>query len=144
MPFIEWNEQLATGIDGFDHDHRQLVGLLNKAYDDFILGNPNENVADILNDMIRYAGHHFAAEEEWMLQNGYPRLSEHRDEHESFRTAVRELQEGYNLGKEHISLEVLQFLKTWIRKHLLESDADYSLFNKTVVLKNAVYGAAAT
>lgn len=138
MPFIEWNEQLVTGIDGFDHDHRQLVGLLNKAYDDFILGNPNETVADTLNEMIRYAGHHFAAEENWMLQNGYPRLSEHRDEHENFRRSVLELQEGYNLGKEHISLEVLQFLKTWIRKHLLESDADYSFFNKSAVLKNAV------
>ncbi len=141
MSFIEWNEQLVTGIDDFDHDHRQLVGLLNKAYDDFILGTPNENVADILNEMIHYAGHHFAAEENWMLQNGYPGLAEHRREHENFCTSVLELQDGYNLGKEHISLEVLQFLKTWIRKHLLESDADYSLFNKTVVLKNTVCGA---
>ena len=31
MPFIELNEQLATEIDGFDHDHRQLFCLLNKA-----------------------------------------------------------------------------------------------------------------
>jgi len=138
MPFIEWNEQLATGINGFDHDHRQLFALLNKAYDDFIQGTSNENVACILNEMIRYAGQHFPAEENWMLQNGYPRLSEHREEHESFRRTVLKLQEGYNVGKDHIYLEVLQFLKTWIRRHLLESDADYSRFNKTVVLKNIV------
>jgi len=67
-----------------------------------------------------------------------PRLSEHREEHESFRRTVLKLQEGYNVGKDHIYLEVLQFLKTWIRRHLLESDADYSRFNKTVVLKNIV------
>ena len=144
MPFIEWNELLVTGIDGFDDDHRQLVGLLNKAYDDFILGSPNENVAEILNEMLRYAGHHFTAEETWMQQHAYPGLEAHRLEHESFGKSVQVLQDGYNRGKQHISLEVLQFLKFWIRKHLLESDADYSHFNQTVVLPNKVHDAAHT
>lgn len=139
MPFIEWNELLVTNIESFDEDHRQLVALLNKAYDDFILGSPNESVADILNEMLCYAGHHFAAEETWMQQHCYPGLEAHRLEHESFGKSVQVLQDGYERGKQHISLDVLQFLKYWIRKHLLESDADYSHFNQTVVLAGTAH-----
>lgn len=134
MPFIEWNEQFATGIQEFDDDHKHLVRLLNKAYDDFLLGAPNNCVLDILNELILYAGHHFAAEEEWMIKNSYPKLPEHKEEHDSFTKTVLELQVGFHHGREHISLDVLTFLKRWVKNHILETDADYALYNKSVVL----------
>jgi hemerythrin len=135
MPFMEWNDQLVTGIQEFDVDHHHLVALLNKAYDDFMLGVPNDSVLVILNELIVYASHHFVAEEIWMVNHSYPKLEAHKYEHDSFTKTVLELQDKFHHGNEHISLDTLTFLKKWVKNHLLETDVDYGKFNTEVVLK---------
>lgn len=125
MPYMQWNEKLLTGIRQFDEHHHYLVDLLNKTYDDFIGGAPDEFVEAVLRDLIEYAGYHFAAEENWMREISYPKLAAHKSEHDSFLQSVQALQSGLSSGREHIFLEVLMFLKRWIRDHLIDSDAGY-------------------
>lgn len=128
MPFIEWDESLATGVQQFDVDHRHLLGLLNKTYDDFICAAPDDSIGVILNELVGYAEYHFAAEETWMREISYPKLAEHKHEHDSFRQNVLELQNGFQSGKERLALDVLTLLKKWIKNHLLECDAGYVQF----------------
>lgn len=125
---MEWNNTFATGIKQFDRDHKRLVSLLNKSYDDFIFGAPDDNVGIVLNELVSYAGYHFTAEEVWMQENSYPKLAEHKNEHDNFTQNVKELQTGFNNGKGQISLDVLTFLKRWIRNHMLETDAGLGVF----------------
>uniref|UniRef100_C6E9L5 Uncharacterized protein n=1 Tax=Geobacter sp. (strain M21) TaxID=443144 RepID=C6E9L5_GEOSM len=35
MPIVAWDVSLSVGNDVIDEHHRHLVGLLNKAYDEF-------------------------------------------------------------------------------------------------------------
>lgn len=133
MSFMEWNKDFLTGIKEFDDDHQHLVGLLNKAYDDFIVGSPDDSVLEILNELIKYASHHFVAEEKWLTSISYQKLAEHKHEHDSFTKSVRELQDAFHNGSEHVSLDVLTFLKKWVRSHMLESDAAYSKLDVSLV-----------
>jgi hemerythrin len=128
MPFIQWEEGFVTGVGQFDEHHRHLVGLLNKTYDDFICGAPDEDLGVILDELVEYATYHFGAEENWMRDISYPKLSEHKNEHDSFFKKIVAFQNEFHSGKTGISLDVLTFLKRWLKDHILESDAAYGQF----------------
>lgn len=134
MPFIQWENRLATGVELFDEHHRHLVGLLNKTYDDFIFGAPDEQIIQIIEELICYAGYHFAAEETWMREHRYPKLHEHSREHEMFTKKIHEFRSDLDNGNVEISLDVLTFLKRWLKHHILESDADYGHFLRSISL----------
>lgn len=128
MPFVEWDTSFNTGIAEFDEHHHYLVDLLNKTYDDYIFGAPDEAFADVLTGLVEYAGYHFAAENAWMREHSYPKEAEHTQEHDSFIQKITQFEQDFQNGNSSISLDVLTFLKTWLKHHILESDADYSRF----------------
>jgi hemerythrin len=128
MPIIEWNDSLMLGIQPFDEHHQHLVGLINKVYDDFTTGAPAESIGIVLDELVDYAKYHFAAEECWMKVQLYPKLVEHCDEHDRFSSRVVEMLEDYHDGKLHLSIEVLTFLKNWLKNHILQTDAEYGRY----------------
>ncbi len=129
MPFIQWDQSFVLGVQQFDEHHQHLVGLINKTYDDFICGAPDETLEVVLTELSDYAGYHFAAEENWMREHSYPHLAEHKIEHGKFAKSVLEFQAAFHDGKASISLEVLTFLKRWLKNHIFESDAAYARFD---------------
>jgi hemerythrin len=131
MPIIEWNESFRLGVQQFDEHHQHLVKLLNRVYDDFTAGAPAENVGIILDELIDYATYHFTAEETWMRENAYPKLTEHCDKHNRFTSRVVEMQKDYHAGKLHMTIEVLSFINNWITNHILETDSKYGRFMAT-------------
>ena len=131
MPFVEWDESFNTGIREFDEHHRYLVNLLNKTYDDYICGAPDEAFGEVLTALVEYAGFHFAAEDAWMREHSYPQQTEHRLEHDSFIQKTTKFQQDFQCGNINISLEMLTFLKKWLKHHILVTDAAYVRF-KTI------------
>lgn len=125
MPFIDWDKSFELGIEQFDDHHKHLVGLINKIYDDYTMEAPSETVGTIFDELIDYATYHFAAEENWMEAQGYPKFHEHLEEHDRFSRIVVEMQKEYAQGKLNISIDMLVFLKNWLTDHILKTDADY-------------------
>lgn len=131
MPIIDWDNKFLLGIPQLDEHHRQLVKLLNQAFDDFTAKAPAEEVGKLLEALADYATYHFAAEENWMQANGYPRLAEHVVEHDKFSARVTEMLRDVSADKPTLSLELLTFLKNWLVEHILTTDADYGRFFRT-------------
>jgi hemerythrin len=128
MPLLIWNDTFALGISEFDVHHKHLVDLLNMTYDGFTQEASYEELASVLDELIAYATDHFVAEENWMEVNNYPFLTQHREEHERFCQKVIQFQRHFHNGKVHLSLRVLQFLNSWLKTHILETDAEYGRF----------------
>ena len=130
MPFIEWERSFELGIEKFDDDHRHLVGLINKIYDDYTTEAPSEEVGVVLEELINYTCYHFGAEELWMEKQNYPypKIDRHFEEHDKFRHTLTELKKDYSQGKLNISLDALIFLKNWLTDHILKTDSEYGLF----------------
>jgi hemerythrin len=131
MPLIDWDDKFLLGIPQLDEHHRQLVKLLNQAFDGFTAKAPAEEVSTLLEALADYATYHFAAEENWMKANGYPWLREHAAEHDKFSARVTEMLHDVSADKPALPLELLTFLKNWLVEHILTTDADYGRFFRT-------------
>ncbi len=90
MSFMEWNDKLLTGIKECDEQHKKLVSLINDLYEAMKQGRGKEIIDKILNELASYADYHFSTEEKLMNKYGYPELSIHKKEHESFKKKVKE------------------------------------------------------
>jgi len=128
MPFMEWNDKLLTGVKECDEQHKKLVNLINELYEAMKQGKGKEIIDKILNELASYADYHFSTEEKLMTKYGYPELSIHKKEHESFKKKVKEFVERKAKGEVTLSVEIMNFLKDWLFHHIMETDKKYGPF----------------
>ena len=129
MPLMEWNASLSTGITVFDNDHKKLVALVNELYDAVSAGKGKDAMGKILDALIDYTKTHFAREEQYFAQHGYPDIAAHKKEHAGLTAQVLDVQKKYKAGSTStLSLEVLNFLKNWLIKHIQGTDKKYGPF----------------
>ncbi len=127
--FVEWsNDALSVGIEEIDEQHKVLVGLVNRMHEAIHQRHGSEAVIGILTELADYTRIHFAVEESLMRILGYPGYEEHKDVHEELLQHVIELQEKVASGKTAIGFELMHFLKTWLTKHIMDEDMNYSAF----------------
>src|SRR6185369_7007438 len=104
---------------------KHLVELLNKTYDEFREGAEIEK--STIDELVDFSGYHFSYEERLMVELSYPKLDQHKKEHELFTLRILEFQNKYTRHK-NISVEILWFLCNWVTHHILETDAEFGNF----------------
>ena len=82
MP-VQWTDDLATGIDEIDAQHKDLYLQVAALHASMRTGHVGE-LAGTLRFLERYALEHFAGEEQAMELAAYPALPEHRRLHQRF------------------------------------------------------------
>lgn len=128
MEYIKWAPQFGVGIDEIDRDHQQLVSMLNRLHTAITKGMADGILEQLLEELNCYAREHFAREEELMKQYRYPYYQEHRYRHDEFREELHELALKDSTMKTIISIELLEFLKEWVKDHILREDKKMSKF----------------
>lgn len=128
MEFIEWNDSLSVGVSVFDKEHKQLISLVNKLNHALAAGSAKKTMEDILKSLVNYTKIHFKHEEEYMTLYDYPEYSKHKQEHDALTSQVMDFAQRYESGKASFSLELMNFLKDWLVKHIMGSDMQYKEF----------------
>ena len=128
MALITWSDALSVNIKEIDTQHQRLVDLVNKLHDSMKSGKGNDILGPILSDLVRYTVSHFATEERYFQKFAYPEFQQHKKEHDDLAQKAKVLKASFEQGKQTISIEVLNFLKDWLSKHILGSDKKYSPF----------------
>jgi len=128
MPFIVWNTGFATGVDRIDADHRHIMGIINTLHDAVKPGTDQALGFAVLDELARYVEDHFELEERMMEACAFPELPQHRAEHHLARTTLLRFRNAYLDGRLVESLEVLEFLRDWLGKHILGTDLRYVPF----------------
>jgi hemerythrin-like metal-binding protein len=121
-----WNDRLSVGVAVIDEDHKKLLGLTNELYDAIVDRRGKEVLGRILDDLVDYTTFHFAREEQLFSQIGYQFAAEHKKIHDELIRQVTEIQGRYRNGSPALTLEVMDFLKSWLFDHILGSDAKYA------------------
>jgi len=130
MPFMPWSDEFVLGIDSIDKQHRWLVDMTNRLHDELAFHCPKqEELKKVLEGLMEYTVNHFIAEEDLFNRYGYPEEHAHRARHDEFSRHALELLLKCESG-EQVSGEVLEFLQTWLVKHILKEDKAYVPFLK--------------
>jgi len=122
---MTWKDSYSVGVAEIDRQHKKLIELINTLHDAMSQGKGKQVVDTVLADLIKYCGTHFALEEKYMAETGYPDFESHREKHRKMTQKVLALQAEVKAGKKMITMEVMKFLEQWLDKHILGTDKKY-------------------
>jgi hemerythrin len=131
MALMTWQEQYSVGVPALDAQHKHLIDLLNQLHDGMRNGHGNDVLGRVLERLVTYTENHFRAEERYMSSCGFPALAQHIQEHRALTAKASALADDFRSGRVALSLPVLQFLKDWLRTHILASDQKYAAHART-------------
>ena len=123
MP-VAWTPALAIGIPEIDHQHQELFFRLARLLEG-ITGGDRAEVARLIDFLGDYVVKHFAAEERWMVESGFPELDSHKAEHDAFmQDYLRFSVELEGMGPTAlVALRVNNWIAEWLRRHIMVRDA---------------------
>ena len=85
---FRWSAVYAVGDAQVDAEHKGLFALAERFERTMLEGKGKDILLELLVQLVKYAGEHFAQEEALMARIKFPGLLEHRKEHEGMRRRV--------------------------------------------------------
>ncbi|MGD9215006.1 MAG: bacteriohemerythrin [Desulfobacteraceae bacterium] len=125
MAYMNWDDKFSVGIEEIDTQHKNLIKMVNEFYGG-VKADDNKAMGALLTSLVEYTLHHFATEEKYMKKFNYPDTATHMKEHKAFTDKVSDVKERFGSGRLVLSLEITNFVKDWIIKHVLGTDKKYS------------------
>ena len=89
----EFSENLVTGNELIDSQHKELIDRINKLLDSCEADNGKVTAVNTLDYLADYTDFHFSAEEKLQQEIGYPDYDKHKSVHEGFKQTIKELDE---------------------------------------------------
>ena len=126
MALMEWDNSFSVNVSEIDTQHQHLVKMLNTLNDAMKDRKGKEVMGGIINGLIDYAATHFATEEKYFDRFSFTGAFAHKKEHHKFVNQVLEFKQGFDANELMLSLDVLDFLKTWLVNHIKGSDKNYT------------------
>jgi hemerythrin len=127
--FVEWSDALSVGIQEIDEQHKVLINLINRLFDETVVNQaPIKVTEEILTELVEYTKVHFAVEESLFRIFDYPEIETHMSRHADLKAQVLDLQKKINQVQTVINSELLMFLKKWLTNHILQEDKLYAPF----------------
>lgn len=123
MTLIDWDEKFTIGIAAVDHEHRELIDLINELYQSLVEKKDDTTVMDFLGEIYTRIAAHFALEEKVMRELGYSFYTDHKTDHEQLLDEIRDIMDDYEDNKLFADGVLAQRLKTWFGTHFRTKDA---------------------
>ena len=91
-------------------------------------GKGKEVLSKTLGDLIAYTKYHFSSEEKLMQQCQYPDYPQHKRAHEELTAKVIEFQKDFEKSRAVMTIDLMQFLKSWLAHHIGQTDKKVSVY----------------
>ncbi|MBU0995586.1 MAG: bacteriohemerythrin [Proteobacteria bacterium] len=130
MELITWDDSLSVKVKEIDEQHKKLIRLINSLHEAMIQRKTKEALGTIINELMDYTTGHFLTEETYFEKFEYGERDSHKREHTGFVNKVSAFHTDFQTGKMFLSMEIMNFLKDWLIKHIKGTDKKYGpLFN---------------
>lgn len=125
MEFLKWDDKYSVHVPIIDFQHKKLFAIISEL--EHILHQQYTKQATdiIITKLLNYSHEHFRQEEMMMQEYGFPGIEKHRVQHERFSRRIQDFQRDFRLEKENLNFEILNFLKDWLIRHVLDEDRKY-------------------
>jgi hemerythrin-like metal-binding protein len=128
MALIQWKDEYSVGINSIDQQHKIWIGLINKLHEAMGKGEGKKVLGDIYEEIVEYTKTHLKNEEVLFEKYGYSDTAAHKMVHSKLTNQVLDKQKEFNEGKSVITMDVMNFLKSWLIDHIQNTDKKYSAF----------------
>lgn len=123
MTLIEWRPEFATGIPAVDHEHQELIALLNLFHGSIGAGKDAEAVEAFLGEVFTAISAHFALEEKIMRERRYDQYRAHKDDHERLLDEIRDIMDAQHADGGLHGDALSARLERWFVRHFKDMDA---------------------
>ncbi len=123
MSLINWREEFSVGVAEVDHEHQELIELINTLHRSVQEGVTRSQVVAGLGDIYAQIAAHFALEEKYMRTSHYRAYDEHKADHEALlddlRDIMDEVEDDGDFDEQQLSID----LDRWFSEHFRTHDA---------------------
>jgi hemerythrin len=121
---FRWTSSLEIGVPEIDAQHRSLFERADQFATAVQVKRPMDRLEELFAFLAAYALEHFAAEERYMREVGYPQLPRHIQEHAQFKRQLASLVPQWSMegDSQALLMALLGFLKSWLPEHIAGSD----------------------
>ena len=124
MALIEWRDEFNTGVAEVDHEHQELIGMINDLHAQLQGGADRDAIADFLGEVFAKISAHFALEETVMRKHRYDEYEAHKSEHEALLDDIRDIMDDYEAGTyEDAGQALATTVRDWFINHFKTKDA---------------------
>jgi hemerythrin-like metal-binding protein len=126
MKTIEWREEFSIGIPEVDHEHRELIGLINSALSSSErIDAPTQLIVISLGEIYARVSAHFALEERVMKSLDYDQYAEHKRDHERLLDDIRDIMDDCESSAIFDRDQFAERLTNWFGTHFRTHDARF-------------------
>jgi len=123
MGLLQWEKRYSVGIEAVDHEHRELVDLINQLHDKATVQGSKVAVLGFFGDLYKAISAHFALEERFMREKRYDQLPQHKSDHERLLDEIRDIMEDYEVNDLFDEKLLAQRIDAWFSRHFESHDA---------------------
>ena len=129
MTFLPWSDNYSVHIRTIDSDHKELFDTVNQLHAAIEQKRPHDEISFTISLLARYVKDHFAREEQIMAQYGYPKLAQHKTQHQRLRHMVQAIRRIHEEDPDRLDPDkLLKFLSDWLTNHIIRSDMEYASY----------------
>ena len=123
MVLIEWKTEFEVGIPDVDHEHQEIITLINDLHEAMSGENATISVMDFLGEIYAHVAAHFALEEKIMRTNRYDHYRDHKADHERLLDELRDIMDDYEENAYFSDQEFAAHVERWFTEHFKTKDA---------------------
>ncbi len=120
---LQWQERYAIGIPAVDHEHQELIRMINDLVLRILAGTDVKFVSDSLGDILSAISAHFALEEKIMRDHHYDQYFHHKSDHDRLLDQLRDIMDEYEVHRQINPAQLVAALDDWFSVHFRTHDA---------------------
>ncbi len=122
---LEWDEVYEIGVDFIDSEHKAILSVMREIQQ-AVLNGDLQACAELSDGLIDLASSHFAHEESYLAQVGFPRLDQHKIYHEELLNQAKRVKAICEGAEETHSLEECFYaLEKFLVDDVINGDFDF-------------------
>jgi len=123
MAPLEWKDSYSVGVPAVDHEHQELIDLVNQLHETLGRGAEVAAVERVFGDLFRAISAHFALEERFMREHGYDQTTQHKADHERLLDELRDIMDDYREGGADPAGRLAAAVDAWFANHFKTHDS---------------------
>ena len=123
MALLQWQDRFSVGIGAVDHEHKELIALINRLHDEFLRHGATGSAEGFFGDLLAGISAHFALEEHFMRERRYDALAQHKADHERLLDELRDLMDDAATAGATGDDALAARLAAWFAHHFETHDA---------------------